>query len=712
MKFSYNWLQSFFERKLPSPKILSQLLTMHSFEVETVSRLKKDWVFDIDVLPNRAHDCLSHIGIAREIAAVTGLKMKPSLISAVSRPHLKKQHLKRKFIDARIENNNDCRRYALKLIFGVKVAPSPKWMQERLRSCGLKPINNIVDITNYVMLETGQPIHAFDFDKVSDIKNKKLKIKNKKYKAGIKKIIVRRAKRGEKIIALDNKIYALDNSVLVIADTKHPLAVAGIKGGKETSIGEDTKNILLELANFNPQLIRVASLKLKLRTDASWRFENGIDPNLIDGAARRVCELIQKIAGGRVVKESLDIYPRRVVPKDILLRLDYVDDLLGVKVPKQTVKDILRKLGFEVRERTARTFLVTVPTRRLDVSLEEDLIEEIGRIYGYEKIPSLLPQGILAPPLRNDIVFWRNFVKGWFKEAGFTEVYNYSFLNSKMAEIFGFARESLIEVKNPMSDNQHYLARSLIPRLLDNVRKNLKFFSGLKIFEVGKIFFKNQHNRLSVNQSPFSEKRVLAAVLARKEINDNGFYELKGIIETLFKSLGISDVWYDDYQQKSDNLPFSAWHPTRSAEIKIGDERVGFLGEIHPRVAIEMGIEGSVFACEIDFDKLAELASEEQEYKPLSKYPAVIRDLSVLVPEGTKAVDVLNVINAAGGELVRDVDMFDIYYGDEIPQGKESFSFHIVYQSSQRNLTAKEVGRLQEKIIRAIESQPEWEVRR
>jgi len=436
MIFSYNWLKDYIKGKMPSPKKLAELLTLHSFEVEEVKKVGKDWVLDIDVLPNRACDCFSHIGIAREIAVITNSKLK----TQNSKLQLKTQKFNAKdFIKIEVKNREDCPRYTAKVILDVKVKSSPKWIQERLKACGLQPINNIVDITNYVMLETGQPIHAFDFDKIkslspkSQVPNPK-QIPNSKFQK--KKIIVRRAKKGEKITALDNKTYTLDEDILVIADTQEPIAIAGIKGGESTAIDSKTKNIIIEAANFSPQVIRRASRKLKLRTDASWRFENGVDPNLIDFAQERVCSLIQKIAGGKVTQGMVDFYPKKVLPKKIKLDLDYVEKLLGVRIPQKEIIKILKSLGLKIENWKLKILTVEVPTRRLDISIQEDLIEEIGRIVGFQNIPSVFPQTSLIPPERNEEIFWQRNCQDILKEQGFTEVYNYSFIGEQEKEIF------------------------------------------------------------------------------------------------------------------------------------------------------------------------------------------------------------------------------------------------------------------------------------
>ena len=421
MVFSYSWLQSFFKRKLPAPEKLAELLTLHFAEVEEVRKEGKDFALDIDVKPNRAGDCFSHSGIAREISAITGLIYGSSTSIIRENKNIKAKD----FVRVEVEDKNACPRYTARVVTDVKVFPSPKWLQERLMVCGLRPINNIVDIANYAMLETGQPLHAFDGEKLEG-----------------KKIIVRFAKEREKIVTLDEEKYDLDEDILVIADEKKPVAIAGIKGGKIPEIDRKTKIVVLESANFNPRIIRQGSKKLDLKTDASLRFEHGIDPNLTEFAINLAAFLIQKIAhpqGGypKVTKGLIDFYPKKVLPKRIRLDLNYVEKLLGVKISQKEIKNILKRLGFNCNEAGPHCVEVLVPTLRLDISIPEDLIEEVGRIYGYQKIPSAFPMAALVPPERNLEIFWEDLTKNILKEAGFTEVYNYSFISPEQFSISG-----------------------------------------------------------------------------------------------------------------------------------------------------------------------------------------------------------------------------------------------------------------------------------
>jgi len=677
MVFSYNWLQSFFEKKLPKPEKLAELLTMHFAEVEEVRKEGKDFVLDIDVRPNRASDCFSHLGIAREISAITNLTFSTGVgkLRLVEDKTLKAKD----FVSVEVKNREACPRYTARVVTSVKVGPSPRWIRERLKVCGLRPISNIVDIANYVMLDTGQPLHAFDGEKLEG-----------------QKIIVRFAKEGEKIFTLDEEKYDLDKNILVIADAKSPVAIAGIKGGKLPEIDEKTKIVVLESANFNPQVIRRGSKRIDLKTDASWRFEHGIDPNLTEFAINRAAYLIQEIAGGRVTQGLVDIYPKEVLPTRIKLDLNYVKSLLGIEISKKEIINILKRLKFKVVDVGHLQLFVEVPTFRLDTNLSEDLIEEIGRIYGYQKIPAIFPLATLVPPKRNLDIFWEDLTKDILKEAGFTEVYNYSFISEKDAEIFKYKNEEVIEVENPTSTDFQCLRPSLIPNLLKNIEKNQKNFAEIKIFELGKIF-----------QSPQSEQKLLTAFLTGDK-----FYEAKGVIDLLLNQLGISNVWYDEYSTKQEESKISWWHPKKCAEIKIDHERIGFLGEISTRILDEFKINSKIIYFDIFFEKLSKLASEEHEYRPISRYPSAVRDIAILVPREVRVEEVLNKIETAGGGLIRDIDLFDIYEGEELPAGKKNLAFHIIYQAEDRTLSSEEIDKIQSKIIKALEETPEWQVRK
>jgi len=593
-------------------------------------------------LPNRAHDCLSHLGIAREISVL--LKIPLNQIDYGKKIKENNQPVS-DLIKVEVEDKKLNPRYTVRSVVDIQVDPSPQWIQERLKVCGLKPINNIVDIANYAMLETGQPLHAFDADKLDQ-----------------KTLIIRLAKKGEKIVTLDKEKYDLDESILVIADQKKPVCIAGIKGGQGPEIDKNTKRVILESANFSALSIRQTSQKLKLKTDASWRFENQLDPNLTKPAIDMAVSLIQEITGGQALKGIVDIYPDKVGPKKVKLSLDQVKSLLGIVIPKNEIINILKRLDFQVKINNDQ-LEVTVPTRRIDVSIPEDLIEEIGRIYGFAKIPSQLPKATLIPAKKSEDLIYSNKVRDILANLGFSEAYNYSLVNKDEL--------GLIELLNPISQEQNYLRSSLIPLLIKNVKENKKYFERVRLFEIGQVF--------NLGQKQIKEEKKLAGIL-----EPDDFYRLKGVIDTLLNRLGISDIWYND-------------GPDGKAEIKVGNDLLGWLDKS---------------AFEINFEKLVELATEERTYLPPSKYPAIVRDISLLVDQGTKVIEALNLIHAAGGPLIRDVDLFDMYQGDGVPGSKKNLAFHIIFQSNKRTLTDKEVNKLQDKIIKTLEQEGGWEVRR
>jgi len=663
MKISYNWLKEYV-KNLPKPEKLAELLTMHSFEVKNLEKIRNDWILDIDILSNRAHDCLSHIGVARECAVLLKSKVQSPKSKVIEDKKLKVGD----FVSVKVKDRELCSRYTARVITDIKVGPSPKWLQEKLEAIGQQPINNVVDATNFIAFEMGQPVHAFDLEKLDG-----------------KQVVVRRAKKGEKIITLDGEKCELDNDILVIADSKEPLALAGIKGGKKAEIDNNTKTILLESANFNLHNIHKSSRKLGIATESSLRFEHGLDPNLASEAMNRLAFLIQKIAGGKIAKGMIDAYPYQVKPRKIGIGLFKINSLLGIKISEKEVVRIFNLLGFKVEKKIDR-LLVEIPTRRIDIELPEDLIEEIGRIYGYEKIPPKPPVGILVSAKPNDLLKLKNKVKNILESLGLTEVYNYSFVGEG----------DDLELENPLSSDLKYLRRDLIINLLKNVRENFKYFNEVRLFELGKVYLKN-------------EKMMLAGVIGKKE--NSLFYEVKGIVDGLLNKLGISNQWYDDFQATPENTEKKIWHLGRSAEIKIDNKEIGFVGEINPGILSEFGIKYKVAAFNIDFELLIKLVSEELIYQRPSKYPAVVRDIAILVNLGDRVADVLNVINSAGSELVQDVDLFDMYEGRELPRGKKNLAFHIVYQVKDRTLTDKEVDRIHKKIIRALEKRRGWEVR-
>jgi phenylalanyl-tRNA synthetase beta chain len=673
MKISYSWLKEYVQR-LPRPERLADLLTIHSFEVEEIKKVNNDYIFDIDILPNRAHDCLGHIGVARECAAINNLKFKIKNLKLIENKELDVKN----FVGVDVKDLEACPRYTARVVTNVKVGPSPKRLKQRLETIGQKSINNIIDATNYVMFETGQPLHAFDYDKV-----------------GGKKIIVRKAKKGERIITLDGEACKLNDDILVIADSKNPLALAGVKGGKKAEITNRTKTIVLESANFNIHSVRATSRETGIRTESSLRFEHGLDPNLTSQVIDRVAGLIQQISHGEVAKGLVDIYPKKVFPQKIKLNLERLESLLGIKVSKQEAIKYLRLLGFEVDN----SLKVTVPSFRQDIRIKEDLIEEIARLIGYNNIAAKAPLGLLGITKLDDVLSITNKIKTIFEGLGFTEVYNFSFIGEEDIKKLGLRQKDYLELENPLSLDLKYLRRDLITGLLKNLRDNFRFFEKVRLFELGKIYLKN-------------EKTMLAGILGQKTSEEELFYEAKGTVDGLLNKLGITGYWYDDIQATSEWSNKTFWHSGRSAEIKINNNEIGFVGGLNPKILNNSGIKGVAVAFNLNFEKILKLAQEELIYQKPSLYPAAVRDLAVLINRGDRVADVLNIINRAGGELVRDVDLFDMYEGEEIPQGKKNLAFHIIYQSDEKTLKDKEIDKIQNKIINELEKKRGWEVRK
>lgn len=695
MKISYNWLKEYV-KSLPKPEKLADLLTMHSFEVENIEKIGKDYVLDIDVLPNRAHDCLSHIGVARECSALLNYKWaKSPQAYQITRPKLK-ENIKKvgEFVKVEVKDTQACPRYTARVITNIKVGSSPEWLKQRLKALDQKSINNIVDATNYVMFETGQPLHTFDYEKIEG-----------------KTIIVRKAKKGEKITTLDGEKCNLDNDILIIADRRSPLALAGIKGGKKAEITNKTKTIVLESANFDIHAVRDTLRKTGIRTESSLRFEHGLDPNLASQAINKLAELISEISEGQVAKGMVDIYPKKVLPQKIKLNLEKVESILGVKVSRQQVIKSLKSLDFEIDN----SLKVTVPTFRQDIKIEEDLIEEIARLIGYNNISAQAPLGLLGVTKLDEVFSVNNKIKTIFEGFGFSEVYNFSFVGENDLKKLGIKSKDYLELENPLNLDLKYLRRDLLINLLKNVKDNLKSFAGregIKIFEIGKIY--RPTHKASGDKLLVGEEKMLAGLIAVQNEREKGerFYEIKGAIDSLFNKLGVTDHWYDDFQATPEWTEEIFWQKTGTAEVKVGNQEIGFIGEINPEILNKLNLKGIVVAFNLNFEKILKLAQEELIYQPPSPYPAAVRDLAVLVYRGDKVADVLNVINDAGGELVRDVDLFDMYEGEEIPKAKKSLAFHIIYQSYEKTLKDSEVDKIQKRIIKALESRRGWEVRK
>lgn len=689
MKFSYNLIKKFVETKLPAEK-LAEILSLKTAEVEEITQAGDDQIMEVKILYNRG-DLLSHYGMAREIAAVAGGKLNP-LKAKLKESKTKASSL----LNVAIKNPDKCYRYNARVIENIQVGESPSWLKEALNSLGLRSINNIVDVTNYVMVELGQPLHAFDYDKISG-----------------KQITVRNAAPGEKIKTLDEmrSDYELSPDVLVIADAEKPLAIAGIKGGIGSEITEKTKTIILESANFDKSAVRRTATKLGLRTDASVRFSYGLDPNLTEVAINRAAELISQLTGGEIAGGIIDVYPKKLKPWKVAVKKSYISSLIGADIPEKLSKNILQNLGMSPATLKDK-FVVMVPTYRLDIQTAEDVIEEIARIYGYENIKSIPPYVPLfthdEEKSRDD---WdlaekiraRELMQNILKSLAFSEVYNYSFLSEETRDSFDI--NNAPEIANPVSSEAKYLRTSIIPNLVVAARNNLRFYSSFRLFEAGHVFSKEEKG--------INEREQIAGLIVSKD----GFHELKGLVISFLKQLGMDDFEFND--AVSETYEGKHWyHPGQVATIKIDGEIVGIMGNLNPQISnrLDLKKEVNISLFSFNLQKLVNAMETELEFEPIPKYPSVIRDISLLVNTDVRIEQILNVINENDSMgIIQDVDVFDIYEPDaeEDADGvsRKSVAFHVIFRSNERTLTVGEVDQTEKHIKTALRESLEAEVR-
>jgi len=663
-----------------------------------------DQILEIKVLPDRSHDALSHVGMAREIAALEGKKLEYDYegLKLPKNPSLASD--RSKSLSIKIEDSKLCPRYIGAIMENIEVKDSPQWLKSRLEACGIRPINNVVDATNYVMLELGQPLHAFDFGRIT----KAERIKNE-----LVRINIRRAKKGEKITLLDGGVKELVSDDIVIANEKHALALAGVMGGENSGINENTTRIVLEAANFDAVSIRKTRTRLNILTDAAYRFEKSIDPNLAEKAMVRVIEILQHIADGEL-EGVLDVYPKKVKPWTVKLDLDYMDRLLGTVVPRDKAKNILESLGMRAKKSGKNILITEIPTFRIDALTQEDLIDDIGRIYGYDKVPVIAPMVSVQAARANENRIFEREVKKILVGREFSEVYNYSFYGIEDARRARLAKMAHLELENPMNPEQALMRVSLVPAILKNVRENLKYHKDLHIFEIGRIYpdkgatLPEEKTMLAGAVVPLKKS---AKELKQDKRHASVFYEAKGYAQFLLERLGIDDFYFDTFDAKSLDLTDSLWHDGRTATIKIeGSGRtIGFVGEVDSAVAAGFGIEEKVGIFEFDMAALQEIAEQEREYEPIRKYPIVTRDISLISSQGARVDEILSTIQAAGGEMILDTDLFDIF---DFADGSTSYAFHILIGANDRTLTSSEIDSVMEKIITKLNKELGIEIRK
>ncbi|MEJ5250649.1 MAG: phenylalanine--tRNA ligase subunit beta [Chthonomonadetes bacterium] len=672
MRVPIEWLKEYVDVQA-SPEELAHRLTMAGLEVEAIEHDEGEPVLNVKVTPNRG-DCLSMVGVAREVAALYGLPLRHPMPSARSdEPGDAAQYAHIQIIDEDL-----CPRYAARVVRNVRIAPSPEWMQKRLTLAGMRPINNVVDVTNYVMLELGQPLHAFDLDLLPG-----------------GQIVVRRAKSGERIVTLDGIERELQPEMLMICDATHPVAVAGVMGGGETEVTPNTRRVLLESAHFNPTSIRRTSQRLQLSTEASYRFERVVDPGGVVSALDRACELLQQIGAGEPVSGVVDVYPRPAQERTVTLRPERCNLLLGLNLDAQTMVDCLRRLQLKAELRDG-VIHVTVPTFRPDLNIEEDLAEEVGRVYGYENIPERLPFGHThrggdSPDTRLIRPLQEAFVR-----AGLIEVHTHTL---RAPGPLDDPARTPVRVRNAASEELSTLRNSLIPSLMDVVVHNLaRRQTEIFLFEVGRVF--------RVLPDGDYEETLKAGFAITGSVFPPGwdarypaadFFTAKGIVQTLLETVGVDEALY---------VPASdpRFHPGRSARVLVGEREVGIFGELHPDILEKLDIaRRTVLAGEFDVYTLWSLATRRVRYVPLPRYPAVLRDLAVVAPEDLPYQQVEQTVRQAGGDLLESVRLFDVYRGERIPEGTRSLALSLTFRSRERTLTDDEVDQIVGRIVQALE---------
>lgn len=643
-----------------------------------------DTIFDFDITPNRP-DCLSIIGIAREVAALTEKSVRLLEVSYVEQ----EEPIERK-TSVKIADPDLCPRYCASLITDVKVAPSPPWMEQRLLACGMRPINNIVDVTNYVMLEYGQPLHAFDYQKLAQ-----------------KRIIVRRAREGEMLTTLDGVERALASDMLVIADGEGPVAIAGVMGGAQSEVTEDTTAVLIESANFNPVSLRRTSMSLKLRSEALLRFEKGISAELPMPALQRATQLMAELSGGKIARGIIDVYPGKMERKTISLTTRQVKRILGLEISLDQMVKVLSSLGFQCERVSPGELSVAVPYWRTDVRLSDDLVEEIARIIGYDELPTTLPSGSLPRHEPDSMRALRERVSQILAGCGMQEVITYSLTSlDMMRKVAPEPQLTPLRVANPITTQQEYLRTTLRPGLLSTLSANEKHEEdSIRLFEVGKVYLPREGDLPE-------ERHMLAGVISGPRLDRSwhgegqalDFFDAKGVLEVLFERLGVAVSFSEQsigVRKADEPSQEEVFSPGTRAEIVVQGESVGVIGELHPKVAESFDISSRfVYLFEIDLEKLLPATLEPGRYQPIPRFPPTVRDIALVVDEAIPSKRVNDIIE--GSPLVARVTLFDVYTGEPVPEGKKSLAFRILYQSPSRTLSDEEVNEEQQRIMERL----------
>lgn len=641
-----------------------------------------DMVLDIDLTPNRP-DCLSIIGIAREVAAIQKTKIKyPEFV--LSEGHGTIFDL----TSVDIQDPDLCPRYAARLIENIGVGPSPYWLQDRLLSIGLRPINNVVDITNFVMMELGQPLHAFDFDHLAE-----------------NRIVVRRADDGETFFTLDEKERRLNREILMICDGEKPVAIGGVMGGLNSEIEAATRNVLLESAYFNPVSIRKTSKALGLNTDASHRFERGVDPEGTLAAVNRAAQLIAEIGKGRLIGGIIDEHPGKTPPKKLTLSVSDTNRLLGTRFTADEIKQLLASIEIDVAEKNPEALDVTPPSFRVDIERPVDLMEEVARLSGYQNIPTtmpLLPTETREPELALGL---RSRIKRIMVGFGFTETINYSFINDNSCDRLRLdpadPRRAMLGILNPLSEDQAVMRTSLLPGIFGTMHRNLaRQNRDMKLFEAGKIFISHGRDELP------EEFEMLAGLWTGSRQNPSwhsaeatcDFYDIKGVVEGLLNTLDISGITYA-------SMPSAECfyiRPGYSARIYAGSHPLGLVGEVNPTVLDRFDLKQRAFIFELNLSDLSARLPDTKQFKPIPRFPAISRDLTMIIDKKIEAGSVIASISDLNEDLVENVHLFAVYEKEPIPPGKRSISIRITYRSPDETLEDDVINDIHKKISERI----------
>ncbi len=626
-----------------------------------------DTVVDFEITNNRP-DCYSIIGLAREAAAAFQMPMKhhePVVKGSDAGTIYDK-------LDVEVPAEELCNRYTARMVANVKIAPSPKWLRDRLRANGVRPINNIVDITNYVMLEYGQPMHAFDYRYV-----------------GSGKIVVRQSEEGEKLTTLDGIVRDLKPGMLVIADGEKPIGLAGIMGGENSEIVDDTTTVVFESANFNGTSIRQTALALGMRTDASGKFEKNLDPMMTIPAVQRACELVELLGCGDIMDGIIDIVNYVPQPKQLALEPEKINALLGTKIPEEDMVRYLEYLEIPVENK-----VISVPSWRPDLNLMVDIAEEVGRSYGYNEIPTTAfktsTQGGYTPAMKLE-----SKTGALCRSLGYSEIITYSFVSPAIFDQIRLPKDSslrnTLKIQNPLGEDTSVMRTTALPSMLDILSRNNAYHNkAAKLYEIAKVYIPVEGGVLP------QEPKFLVLGAYGTDVN---FFTVKGELEAIFGGLRLQTA---RYTAVNDN---PSYHPGRCAKITIGGTEVGYIGQIHPLVAQNYGIDCDVYCAEVCFDVLMQLQLPEATYVPLPKYPTVTRDLSIICDEAVTVAQAADVISASAGKLLRNVSLFDIYRGQGVPENKKSLAFSMELRADDRTLTEADSEQVMTKVLGALEKE-------